>query len=128
VDADAATRRCSAARTPGGGSPGGGSVPRLIVRVSHRRIGARKLARKRKLKVTVRANRAVTVRLRAVGRRRGHRAHKLGTKRIRLRKAGKRVAVIRVKRRTARWLRRHRRAKVRVLWSGGGRKGVARRS
>ena len=127
VNLDAATRRCSASRTPSfGGRSGGTARKPLRLRVSHKRIGARRFARKRKLRVTVRSNRRVTVRLRAFARRKGKKPRRLGTKRIHLKKAGKRVATIRIKRRTARWLRKHRKAKVRVRYRGGGRKGWAR--
>ena len=130
VNLDAATRRCSASSTPvfrGGGTSGGATGgKRLVLRVSHRRIRARRLARKRRMKVRVRSNRRVTVRLRAVARRRGKTVRRLGTRRVRLARAGKRTVKLRIKRRAARWLKRHKRAKIRVRYRGGGRKGWAK--
>jgi subtilisin family serine protease len=106
VDADAATRQCAGSK---------------LLAVTVKRVGRKRLARKRKLRVTLKSNRRVTVRLRAVAKR-----HTLARKRVKLAKSGKRRTTVRLSRRAARFVKRHPRARVRVRWSGGGRHGTAR--
>ena len=126
VDADAATRTCNAATTatfvPGSRSSAG-SADFLSVTVD--RISRRRLARTRRLKVTITSSKRVTVRLRAVMTRGKARGRLLTRRTVRLRRAGTRRAVMRVSRRNARRLLRGRRASFQVRYSGGGHRGVA---
>jgi hypothetical protein len=94
--------------------------------VTVKRIGRKRLARKRKLRVTVKSNRKVTVRLRAVVRRSHTKTRTLARKRVKLRKAGKRTVSMKVSRKGARYLRKYHKAKVKVRWRGAGRHGTAR--
>ena len=120
VDADAATRQCAGSGRSGGGA-GGGSAGKLHISVTVKRIGHKRLARKRKLHVMVKSNRKVTVRLRAAAKH-----HTLARKRVKLRKAGRRHFTVKLSRRAARYVKRHRHAKVRVRWTAAGRHGTAR--
>jgi subtilisin family serine protease len=116
VDADAATKSCKRSGS-GGGTSGGG----LKVSVTRERISRTRLARKRKVHVTVKASRKVSVALRAIAGR-----HTLARKRVKLARAGKRTATVRLSKRAARYLRRHKHARFSVRWSGGGQHGTAR--
>src|SRR3954453_2607979 len=118
VDADAATKTCKGSRS---GAGGGGSAGALKVSVTRERISRKRLARKRKVRVTVKANRKVTVALRALAGR-----HTLARKRVKLARAGKRRTTIKLSKRAARYVKRHRHAHFSVRWSGGGRRGTAR--
>ena len=141
VDADAATSKCSPASTAayvppsqpaGGSSTGGGqqtgssnSSPDYLT-VTLKRTSRARLARTRKLRVTVQSGKATRVRLRAVMRKsRRSRQQTLAAKRIAVKTGVQRKVTLKISRREARALRRHRHATVRVLYSGGGHKGVA---
>jgi hypothetical protein len=125
VDADAATKQCSKATTPHRFSPGGAGP--LKISVTRQRISRKRLAHKRKLRVTVKANRKVTVRLRAIARaKKGAKARTISRKRVTLRTAGKRTVRMKLSRKAARFLRKHHHAKFKVRWRGGGRSGTAR--
>jgi subtilisin family serine protease len=128
VDADAASKNCSEGATPsrpgasGGGPPTaqpGGSPGALKVTV--KRVARAKLARTRKLRVTVDSGFATTVRLRAVQRKRT-----VGRKRVVLKAAGKKTVTVRIRRRAARKLRASRKARVKVRYRAGSQAGTAR--
>ena len=117
VDADAATRTCSQASTPdfaGAAGTAGGTAGSTGSTPSFLKVSARHTRSKRRIRVTVKSSRAVRVKLRVVVRKRT-----LGRKTVRLRRAGTKRSLVRVKR-----YRRH--AKLRVRWSAAGRRGVAR--
>jgi serine protease len=119
VDADAATRTCSVRATRARPGPN-------WLRVTVRHTTARRLARTRKLRIRLRAGRAMTVRLRAVLRARPRaRARVIGARRFRLHRAGYRRGDVRISRRGARLLRRHPRARLAVRYRGGGVRGRA---
>jgi subtilisin family serine protease len=108
VDADAATRNCSAARTPSfAGTAGAGSAREIL------KVTARRTKKRRRVRVTIKSSRAVVVKLRAVVRKRT-----VARRTVRLRRAGTKRLVMR--------LRKHRRGKVRVRWNAAGRRGVAK--
>ena len=137
VDADAATQSCSASATPsftpastsgGGGSTSGGqsSQPADYLAVTVKRISRRKLIRRRKVLVTIRSSRAVSVKLRGVTRRsRAARRKTAGRRTVGLSQAGTRRAYLRISRKAARRLRRNRRTTFQVLYRAGTRSGVA---
>jgi subtilisin family serine protease len=129
VSADAASKSCTAASTPtrpgasGGGppasTPGTGSGGGLKVTV--KKIGRRKLARTRTLRVTVKSGIATTVKLRAVQNRKT-----VGRKRVVLKSAGKRTVKLRISRKAAHRLRASRHARVKVRYRSGSTSGTAR--
>jgi subtilisin family serine protease len=108
VDADAATAKCSRETTPG--FTGGGGTARSG---GFLKVSARRTRSSRRIRVTVKSSAPVRVKLRALARKRT-----LGRKTVRLRKAGTKRFNMRVK--------RHRSHKLRVRWSGGGRKGTVK--
>jgi subtilisin family serine protease len=112
VDADNATAKCSGA-TPsfsgGGGTAGGPSGTGsggLVLKVS-----AKKAKRLRRIRVTVKSSAPVRVKLRVLARKRI-----VGRKTVRLKKAGTKRLVMRLK--------KYRHAKLRLRWTGAGRKGT----
>ena len=135
VDADAATRTCSAASTPAfagagggpvGGGPSAGGGTGDFLTVTARRKSRKRLVRTRRLRVTIRSSKPVRVKLRAVMRKPGGKARRVGRRTVRLKSAGRRKATLRLSRRGARRLKRNRRAALQVRYRGGGHRGVAR--
>jgi serine protease len=118
VDADAATSTCSPQTTPSfaaGGSSSGGSAQSpsgnarpgsssrtLIVKV--KRMSARKLAKTRKLKVTLINTKPLSVSLKAVLTRRGAKSRTLASQLVALRQPGTHARTLRISRRDARRL------------------------
>lgn len=130
VDADAATQACSAASTPGfagagGGGPSAGGGAGDSLTVTAKRKSRKRLARTRRLRVTIRSSKAVRVKLRAVIRKSNGKARRVGRRTVRLKSAGRKRATLRLSRRGARRLKRNRRASLQVRYRGGGHRGVA---
>jgi serine protease len=133
VDADAATAGCSAGSTAsftpsgsglgGGGSSSGPGPDYLTVTV--KRTSRRRLARKRRVLVTIESSKPVTVRLRAITRRARRKAHTAGRRQVALGEAGRRSAKLRISRRAAKRLTRSRKVRFRVRYNADGQKGVA---
>jgi serine protease len=114
VDADTATAKCSRATTPsfsGGGGSGGGTAGSATPDSRVLKVGARKTRSRRRIRVTIKSSTPVRVKLRVVVRH-----HTVGRKTVRLRKKGTKRFAVRIK--------RPHHGKLRVRWSGGGRKGV----
>jgi serine protease len=122
VDANKAVAGCSPKTPP---FHGGGNKRHLKVSVKKTRRS--KLAENGRLKVTVKSDTAVKVRLRAVVRR-GAKSTKGATRTVRLKQAGKRHVTLKLSKKARRALAKHRKAKVRVRYSGGGESGVAKQS
>jgi len=137
VDADNATSTCSPESTPafvpaggGGGAPGGGGgtagpAPDFLT-VTVKRASRKRLARRRKVLVTISSSKAVQVKLRAVMRRAPKaKARSAGRRTVTLKQAGQRRAFVRITRKAAKRLRRSRRATFQVRYRGGGHRGTA---
>jgi hypothetical protein len=112
VDADTATSKCSRASTPSFGSPGSsggasgsGSSAGLVLKVT-----ARHTKSPRRIRVTVKSSAPVRVKIRALA---GKRT--VGRKTLRLKKAGTKRLTMRLK--------KHGHGKLRLVWTGAGRKG-----
>jgi serine protease len=113
VDAGAATKTCSKASTPGGSGGGAGT---LVVKLKH--TTPKRVARTRKLRVVVQSSSAVKARLKVSARPRGKaKGRTIARKTVKLAKAGKRTFTLHVSRRTARWLRHHRSARLKAKGS-----------
>jgi subtilisin family serine protease len=140
VDADAATARCAPASTPayqppagggGGGTqpapsdpaPSGGGSAEPQVAVTVKRTSRAKLAKSGQLRASVRSDRAVSVKLRAVLVR-GKRTTTAGTKTVKLGGAGSRAAVVKLSRSARRALARSG-SKLVLRWRAGSRTGSA---
>jgi thermitase len=144
VDAHAAVAGCSQATTPGyqpppppppppGGGDGGQPPPpggdggdggEAQVTVTVKRTTRQRLAKSGKLKASVRSDRTVTVKLRAVLTR-GKRKSTAGTKTVKLSGAGSKGATVRLSRSARRALARSSRYKLILRWRAGGRTGSA---
>lgn len=107
VDADAATKNCSSATTPSFAGTTNAKAGEIL------KVTARRTKRARRVRVTIKSSRAVKVKLRAVVRKRT-----VGRRTVRLRKAGTKRIVMK--------LRKHHRGKVRLRWSAPGRHGVTK--
>jgi subtilisin family serine protease len=122
VNAEAAAKNCTQASTPSRpGASGGGPPAGSTLTVTVKRVKRAKLIRTRKLRVTVTSSNPVTVRLRAVFKKRT-----AGRKRVVLKQAGKRTVKLRISRKAARRVRANRHAKVRVRYRAGALGGTAR--
>jgi hypothetical protein len=144
VDADAATRECSAQSTAafvpppgsggGGGQQGGGQGTQrgLVVSVRVHRTTRRQLRKFGRLKVTVKANQATRVRVFAHmtrSRRQTRRGGRVvGRRSFVFRQAGKQRGRIRLDRQARRSLRRRRGHRFQVRWEAGGLQGLAVRA
>jgi hypothetical protein len=145
IDADAATRECSAQSTaafspPPGGGQGGGqggggqgtTQSGLVVSVRVHRTTRRQLRKFGRLKVTVKTNRATTVRVFAHmtrsrrPTRRGGRV--VGRRRFTFQRAGIQRGRIRLDRQARRSIRRRRGHRFQVRWEAGGLQGFATRA
>ena len=153
VDADAAVARCAPATTPayqppsdgggggggvpqpppGGGSGGGGGdgggggtadSGEAQVTVTVKRTSRARLAKSGELRATVRSDRAVAVKLRAVLTR-GKSKSTAGTRTVKLGGAGSRAATVRLSRSARRALARSRSSKLVLRWRAGSRTGSA---
>ncbi|MEA2427844.1 MAG: thermitase [Thermoleophilaceae bacterium] len=136
VDADQATRTCSAASTPafsgggitgGGGGGGGGTSSSDSLTVTVKRTTLKNLARSRKLVVTIKSGAKVKVTLRALLRpsARSKKTITLVAKRVTLKRAGTRRVVLRISKAKAKAVRRHPKGSVQVRWSAAGQHGIA---
>jgi subtilisin family serine protease len=139
VNADAATSTCSPQGTGSfvaGSSGQGGSPPpttsgssrsssqTLIVRV--KRTTARKLARTRKLQLTIINSKPLSVTLKPVLKRRGARSLTLARKIVALQQSGTHARTLKLTRRSVRSLLRSRRASLKVLYRSGSIAGAAK--
>jgi subtilisin family serine protease len=139
VDADAATSTCSPQATASfvaggsaqGGSPqpgvsgsSGSSSTVLIVRV--KRTTKRKLARTRKLQLTITNNKPLSVKLKAVLKRRAAGSRTLASKVLALTRAGTHAKTLKLSRRSVRTILRSRRSSLRVLYRSGSITGAAK--
>jgi serine protease len=135
IDADAATKTCTAAGTAsftasstggsGGTTSGSTTASGLSVRV--RRTTRAALARTGRLKVVVSSTKPVTVGLRALFRRsRTARRHTAARRTVRLSAAGTRTFTLKLDRATRRGLLRYRRSSLVVRYRSGTRAGTAR--
>jgi serine protease len=143
VDADAATATCAPATTPGfqpPGSPpspppdnqppgnqpppGGSGQGDASVSVSVKRTTRKKLAASGKLRATVRASGAVTVKLRAVLIR-GKSKRTAGKATVELKAAGRRGVTVKLSRSARNALARSSRYRLVVRWRAGSRTGTA---
>ncbi|MEA2403696.1 MAG: thermitase, partial [Thermoleophilaceae bacterium] len=141
IDADAATKTCSAATTPsftasssGGstsspsGSGGGGGTTASGLSVTVPRTSRARLARTGKLRVVVSSTKPVTVGLRALFKRSrsARRSHSAALRTVRLSRPGRRTFTLRLDRATRRALLRYRRSTLGVRYRAGKRVGTAR--
>ena len=140
VDAQAAVAGCSASSTPvyqppaGGGSPppsGGGNPPpsgggsdEAQVSVTVKRTSRSQLARSGRLRATVKSDRAVSVKLRAVLIR-GKKKSTAGTKTVRLGGAGAKKATVTLSRSARKALARSSKYRLVLRWRAGTRTGSA---
>jgi serine protease len=123
VDADAAVAGCGSKTPPFGG--GGGSKKHVTVTV--RKAKRAKLAKDGKLRVVVKADTAVNVRLRAAVKR-GSKSTQGAAKTVRLGRAGTRKVTMTLSKKARKKLAKKGKAKVRVRYSGGGESGIAKTS
>ncbi|MDQ3933374.1 MAG: S8 family serine peptidase [Actinomycetota bacterium] len=137
VDADTATAKCAPATTPsyqppppGGGNPppppppGGGGSEEAQVSVTVKRTTRSRLAKSGRLRATVKSDRAVTVKLRAVLTR-GKKKGTAGTKTVKLGGAGSKKATVTLSRSARRALARDRKARIVLRWRAGSKTGSA---
>jgi serine protease len=136
VDVDAAAKTCAPASTPtrpgatGGGAPTGGPAPGpngSTLSVTVKRKSRARLARSRKLRVTVDSGAATAVKLRAVLKRAaGAKGRTAGRKTVKLETAGSRTATLRISRGAAKALKKSRSARIKVRYRAGSQTGTAR--
>jgi subtilisin family serine protease len=144
VNADAAVSRCSAASTPayqppagdgggGGGTPppsgggndnGGGGNGEATVRVTVKRTSRAQLAKSGRLSVTVRSDRAASVKLRAVLTR-GKSKSTAGTRTVTLGGAGSKTAGVRLSKSARKALARSSKYRLVLRWRAGSQTGSA---
>jgi subtilisin family serine protease len=137
VNAEAAVTRCAAGSTPAfqppagggggnqpapGGGSGGGSEPQVTVTV--KRTTRAKLAKSGRLKATVRSDRAVSVKLRAVLTR-GKSRSTAGSKTVKLGGAGRKSASVRLSKKARSALARSKKYKLVLRWRAGSKTGSA---
>ena len=140
VDADAAVANCSQATTPayqppaGGGTGGGGGQQQpppsgggggeAQVTVTVKRTTRASLAKSGRLKATVRSDRAVSVKLRAVLTR-GKKKSTAGTRTVTLGGAGTKAATVRLSKSARKALTRSSKYRLVLRWRAGSRTGSA---
>jgi subtilisin family serine protease len=136
VNVERAAKECAPATTPtrpgatGGGPPSGGPAPGpsgSTLSVTVKRKSRARLARTRKLRVTVQSGSATSVKLRAVFKKsRTAKGRTAGRKTVTLDSAGSRTATLRISRRAAKKLAKTRGARVKVRYRAGSQTGTAR--
>ncbi|MEA2351589.1 MAG: serine protease [Thermoleophilaceae bacterium] len=122
VDADKAVAGCSP-KTPAFHPHGS----KKHVTVTVRKTSRSKLVENGRVRVTVKTDTAVKVRLRAAVRR-GKKSTRGAHRTVRLKQAGKRHVTLTLSQKARRALAKHRKARVRVTFSGGGESGVAKQA
>lgn len=121
VDANKAVAGCSPKTPPFNG--GGGSKKHLKVTVKKPKRS--KLEQSGRLRVTVRSDTAVKVKLRAAVRK-GKKSTKGARRTLKLKRAGKRTVTLTLSQKAREKLANNKQARVRVTFSGGGESGVAK--
>jgi subtilisin family serine protease len=126
VNADAAVAGCARATTPpfSGAAVGHGGGPKHHVHVVVKRTTRKALERTGRLHVSVKADRRMTVKLRANVRFRGH-SKKGAGRTLKLARAGTRKITLTLSRKARHELSAHRRATVQVRYSAGREAGTA---
>jgi subtilisin family serine protease len=122
VDADKAVAGCSSKTPP---FHGGGNKRHLTVTV--KKTSRSKLAENGRLKVTVKSDTAVKVKLRAAVRK-GGKSTKGASRTVKLKQAGKRRVTLTLSQKARKKLASSKSARVRVTFSGGGESGVAKQA
>jgi serine protease len=122
VDADKAVAGCGSKTPP---FHGGGNKRHLSVTVKKR--SRSKVAADGRLRVTVKADTAVKVKLRAAVRK-GGKSTKGATRTVKLKQAGKRTVTLTLRQKARHKLAKSKNARVRVTFSGGGESGVAKQA